>query len=70
MIYGTYLSLWFGINGTTRMLMSLLCDLPPIPMICTLILLLCALIVNLLTMMRILVPIMIFLMYDMQNLMP
>ena len=42
------------------MLLSLLCTLLPFSMMCTLILLLYALIVNLLSMMRILVPIMIF----------
>ena len=49
MICGTCSSLWLGINGAIRILGSLLCAFPPFPMICTLILFLCALIVNLWT---------------------
>jgi len=46
MICGICLSLWLGINDTMRLLASLLCALPLLPMICTLIILLCALIVH------------------------
>jgi len=70
MICGTYMSLWLGINGAMRLLVSPLCALLPFPMICTLILLLCALIINLLTMMRIVVPIMVSPMHAMLDIMP
>jgi len=81
-ICGNYLSLWLGVNGNMRVLASLLCALPPFPMVYTLnlhvwinlgipfILLLCALIVNLLTIVQILVSIMIFLMNDKLESMP
>ena len=59
-----------GNSGTMSSLVSLLSALPPLHMIFMLILLMCALIVHLLTTMRILVPIMIFPINVMLSLMP
>jgi len=70
MVSETYLSLLPGISGTMRLPISLLSALPPFLMIFMLILLLCALTVNLWTMMRILIPLLIFLMNVMLSLMP